>query len=181
VKKSARAPTPLRSRFGSAVRNASVSDRLLHILRRPVNIGRTHVSRKYSSGNGQPCSPALQTLLTCIDGLCGTETLQIGRSGDRLFASGMDNTRRDALKSVSRVTTKDIAKSADALSHIASAEPDDASAQNGQAPVLRAGQRYSSPSPVHGKQQHFSYSISSHSTSEDSVWRCRRHKYKADL
>src|ERR1700693_3935683 len=97
---------------------------------------------------GQPCSLALQTLLTCIDGLYGTETLQIGRSGDRVFASGMDNTRRDALKSASRVTTKAIAKSADVLSHIASAEPGDASARNGQAPVLIVGQQYSSTCPV---------------------------------
>ena len=41
------------------------------------------------------------------------------------MASGIDNTRRDALKSVSRVATKVVAKSADVLSQIASANSGD--------------------------------------------------------
>ena len=41
------------------------------------------------------------------------------------MASGMDNTRRDALKSVSRVATKVVAKSADVLSQIATANSSD--------------------------------------------------------
>jgi hypothetical protein len=77
------------------------------------------------AGRAKRCSLALQTLLTCIDGLYGTKTLEIVRSGDRLLASGMDNTRRDALKSASRVATKAVAKSADVLSEIAGADSSD--------------------------------------------------------
>ena len=55
------------------------------------------------------------------------------------MASGMDNTRRDALKSVSRVATNVVAKSADVLSQIASANSGDpgdlASTRAGTAPV----------------------------------------------
>jgi hypothetical protein len=57
---------------------------------------------------------------------------------DFFLASFMDNTRRDALKSVSRVATKVVAKSADVLSQIAStnsSDPDDlASTSAGRAP-----------------------------------------------
>jgi hypothetical protein len=54
------------------------------------------------------------------------------------LVSGMDNTRRDALKSVSRVTTKVVAESVDASSEIASASSSDPGdlASTGARPAL---------------------------------------------
>jgi hypothetical protein len=65
------------------------------------------------------------TLLTCIDGWYGTKRLQIGRPSDRFLASAIDDTRRDALKSASRVAAQLVTKSADKLSQITCAYSSD--------------------------------------------------------
>jgi hypothetical protein len=122
----------------------------------------------FGSDSLRRCLQTCKTLLPCFDGWYGTKTLCIVRSDSRrspqnvpvtgirrlaiadqarttldlvidfFLASFMDNTRRDALKSVSRVATKVVAKSADVLSQIAStnsSDPDDlASTSAGPAP-----------------------------------------------
>ena len=111
-----------------------------------------------------------RTLLTCIDRLYGTKTLQIGRSGDRLFASALDDTRRDALKSVSRVAAQVVVKSADKLSQIASANSSDP----GDLPSIDAYLAVSlaSTTPPCTEQQDLFYR-------GGSEWRSYRHKYKS--
>lgn len=109
------------------------------------------------------CSLGSQTLLTCIVRLYATKTLQIGRSGDRLFASGMDDARRDALKSASRVAVQVVTKSADKLSQITGANSSDP----GDLPSTDI-------TPPCTVQQDFFYR-------GGSERRCHRHKYKADI
>ncbi len=117
-------------------------------------------------------SEAHRSLLTCIDRLYATKTLQIGRSGDRLFASSVDDARRDALKSVSRVAAQVGTKSAEKLSQIASASSSDP----GDLPSKDSGLAVSlaRPIPPCSEQQDFFYR-------GGSERRCRRHTYKADI
>jgi hypothetical protein len=86
----------------------------------------------------------------------------------------MDNTGRDALKSISRVAAKAVQKSADVLSQIASV--------NSRDPVLTDPPRLLSKSAdTLVPHPRCTKSSPMFSTSENREWRCHRHNYKTDL
>ena len=104
----------------------------------------------FSGVINKECFPVCKPLLTWTDGSYGTKTLWIhhrpkgagdrvssrshGRFGESLLASGIDNTRSDALRSISRVPPKVIGKSADVLSDLATTNS--ATQQHGNAPFV---------------------------------------------
>jgi hypothetical protein len=140
-----------RARSQSALRCAPHPLRFLPVAVRRGHSKNRHV--RHSSATGK-------TLLTCIDGLYGNQgpgparyrgsRLDYNRLDDRLLASRMGTTRRDALKSFSRANSSD----------------------PGDLPSIGTGPGGSLPSstPPCTEQQDFFYR-------GGSEWRDHRHKY----